>query len=406
MIIDVIFMKLFIKMRSIFFINIRNSVICFLCGLIIIVVGCSNEDNPYRVIDGKLFNTYEEVVFGPYYSLYPIFRIPSAVITNEGTILVATENRQEIDDKGVIDLLISRKDENTSTWNIVNMIPYNEATYGRTDSPSFVIDRLGAHGHKGRIYMFATQTTNYDYFLKSSAEEDDFIFIYSDDDGKTWSPAISLKEYWNDSDYTAIATSVCNGIQLSDGTFLIPIIVLKNGNFRSGILTKKPGKDWSFSVYTNIDGDNECSIYLDNDERIILDCRTIEKIHRKYRYDMANNSLELMPYNVSVPIDLKAEITEIQTDSVKYYLTTYVDTSRGVRENLTLYGSFDAINWVKLYTIKEGEGVAYGNVAFFNGKIVVAYEDLASQKIKIQDISSMSDKIANILEGKKNVSDN
>ena len=120
---------------------------------------------------------------------------------------------------------------------------------------------------------------------------------------------------------------------------------------------------------------------IKNYEDIILDCRTVEKKHRKYKYHIDANVLNDTNDDVAVKHDIKAEITR---NNNSIYYTTYVDTEDGKRENVTLYGSADAIHWTKLYRMQNGfNGFAYGNVACFGGEMLAVFEDYLNHDIKL-----------------------
>lgn len=206
---------------------------------------------------GAQYEIEEHVVYKKSEYLRPIFRIPSLIITNKRTLLLSCENRDRVSDTGEMDVLVARKTLNDSKWTIKRVIK-NNARYGRSMNPIFVIDRIGAHGEKGRIYLFASHEKNIDGISDNVKMEDaDFIYKYSDDDGQIWSHEQSLQSLWDLSEYDVNFPSACNGIQLSDGTFLIPTMLLKSGYWRSGLLVKRPKENWHFTKPTLYDGDNE-----------------------------------------------------------------------------------------------------------------------------------------------------
>lgn len=348
---------------------------------------------------GAKMDIREDVVFAPSSDVNRIFRIPSVVITNEGSILMSCESRSEIEDKGEIDILVARLERNNNVWHIRKVIPHDENNYGRSMNPIFVIDRLGSQGRKGRIYLFASHMKNPDYGVNQKTEEADMVYKYSDDDGKTWSYETSLKNLWDTTQYDANYPSACNGIQMSDGTLLVPTMIARDGKWRSGVVAKRAGMEWQFSFPTDIDGDNESSVYIDTQGNIILDCRTMDHLHRKYQYNISNNELMLLEgREISVNHDLKAEITRVYNDQT-FYLSVYVDSHTGERENATLFGSDDGISWKKLYHLQDGfNGFGYGNAAYYNGQLVVAFEDYQNRDIKLHFLSDLLPSLQQIIK--------
>lgn len=347
---------------------------------------------------GGRFSLTEDVVYRSGLNLRKIFRIPSLVITNEGTLLLSCENRDEELDKGEMDILVARKTKDDVKWDIKKVVKQSD-DYGRSMDPIFVIDRLGVHGKVGRVYLFVSHEKNIQgYTDHSKTSESDIVYKYSDDDGRSWSEETSLKCKWDLSEYDINIPSACNGIQLDDGTMLVPTMPINKGIWHSGLLVKKPSEDWFFTNPTPCDGDNECSVYVDNEGSIILDCRTTSKLHRKYVYDIANNNFILLPSEIKVYNDLKAEITKVEwKESLgSFYMTTYVDVNRNTRENLTLFASLDGNLWCKIYKMQNGfNAFGYGNVAHYKGETIVAFEDYLDNSIKVHRLTPYIKEIYN-----------
>ena len=255
------------------------------------------------VVNGKSFSILNEKVFPDTSLLKPVFRIPSIIITNRNTMLVATENRSNIyDNADEMDILVSRKTLKDSKWSVRKVWPFN-TSYGRSMNPIFVIDRNGRYSREGRIYLFTCHVNCKEYDAYANYDQVDMVYKYSDDDGLTWSEEYSIKSCWDKSKYTAVIPSCANGIQLEDGTLIIPTMVIDNGHYRSGIAYCAPNGTWQFSNPTpNLD-DNESTVYQDNEGNIVLDCRTGERIRRKYKYDMVNDTWTFIPGSFTSVID-------------------------------------------------------------------------------------------------------
>lgn len=346
---------------------------------------------------GGQMSIREDVVYKANAKLRKIYRIPSLVITNNGTLLLSCENRDEELDKGEMDILIARKSEDDTQWEVRRVIKQDDS-YGRSMNPVFVIDRMGAHERKGRVYLFASHENNIQgYTDQTSTDDSDIVYKYSDDDGKTWSSETSLKNLWNLNDYDLNIPSACNGIQLDDGTLLMPTMAIRKGNWRSGLLMKKPGQEWRFTRTTPKDGDNECSVYIDTEKRIILDCRTTDKVHRKYVFDINSEEFSLLPDEISVYNDLKAEITKLDGEK-SFYMTTYVDVKSDTREDLTLLASEDGWKWNKIYKLQKGfNAFGYGNVTSWQGRTFVAFEDYQDNNIKVHELTPFVEKIGDYI---------
>lgn len=378
-----------------------NRIALSLC--LLLSFACSNEENGYQesMVDTSIFittsNTYnwidisiddsifrikQDTVFPSSSRFKKVFRCPSVVLTNKGTMLISSENRESLEDKGKIDVLIARKACEDEKWTIKRVFSYDE-TLGRFMNPVFLID-----GNK--IYLFAGQMKNdEEYGRDQKTEEADFVYKISEDDGQTWSESKSLKEKWDLSQYSAAYPSASNGISLSNGTLLLPTMFVKNNDWYAGLLVKQKGKDFFFTPLTPSRGDNESTVYIDNNENIILDCRTYEKTRRRYYYNLNNNS-----FSETVPPTFAEDcITPIKVEITKdreVFFMGYPDSNLNRRDNISLYGSRDGINWHMIYHMMEGfTQCGYSNVAISNNRMVVCFE--LEKGIFLQDLSSQKD---------------
>lgn len=354
----------------------------------IFLYGCSDD---YDFIPIESFLN-KETVFGNEEGYRPVFRCPTVCITNQNTVLVACHNQQTWDDLWGIDILFARKETGAKNWEKRKAFVTNEEK-GRSMSPIFLVDRAS-----GRIYLFVTQyldESKFGYYHTSN--EIDLVYKFSDDDGRTWSEEISLRNLWDTQKYTAVVTSASNGIMLNDGTFLIPMMIIKDQKLYSSLLIKKVDGNWYFSSFTPNVWDNECTVYIDNQDRIILDCRTLESIRNKYVYDIEHDEFTQIESNIIESfIPIKAEISKCNWKGAIVYLMSYPETQTERRENLSLYGSKDGINWKFLYRLEyDYNGYGYSNVFCHNNKVVVSYE--TNIDIKMIDISPKMDEIVDLI---------
>ena len=353
-----------------------------------------------------------------------MFRCPTLVLTKAGTALVACDNRDINNDKGDIDILLARKEINSSIWTISKVFLSNSRD-GRSMSPQFLLDES-----INRIYLFVVHFKNInEQGPYNTPDEVDYVYKYSDDDGLTWSEEFSLSNCWSEG-YNLNFSIFCNnslstnevgqlwnnqknskiedkgkivytasstkGITTNDGTLLLPCEIMVNSYFYSCLLIRNNG-NWRFSQPTPNIGDNECTVYIDNEHRIVLDCRTLQKNRHKYYYDMDNDSfVEITPSQIDSQV---AVSTEIVNDCGLFYMC-FPDSPRGERENLTFYGSKDGTNWEKVYRIKNGHlGLfGYSSIAKDNQQLMVCYE--TPQSIFVQDISMCRDYIRKVISQK------
>jgi len=291
-------------------------------------------------------------------------------------MLVAAENRANALDLGQIDIVLSRKADCDHSWKVSRVWSHDSLSYGRSMNPIFAVDRIGASGYAGRIYLF-TCHIKHEVALANEAETNqvDFVYKYSDDDGVSWSEETSIKDFWDLSKYSAVIPSAANGIQLDDGTLVIPTMVIKERGWRSS---------------TPCYGDNECTVYIDKQDQLILDCRTTELVRHKYKYDFNNDTWSPIEGSFTYNINLKAEISKCLINDQDLYLMSFCDTPDEVRQNITLFASNDGIIWNKVYRLQEGPcHFGYSNVAVWDNKIAITYETYLSGT-RVQEISNLS----------------
>lgn len=360
---------------------------------LLIFLSCDYGDDENLTVLDINPNIKEVIVFQNVPNERPIYRIPSVCITNKKTVLIACENRQIFGDIGDVDILLARQVDESSVWVKQTLFKMSDVK-GRSMAPIFLVDR-----RNGRIYLFVSQykdNTKVGYL--HTTDETDMVYKYSDDDGETWSEEFSLKDKWNTKKYTSVVSSVANGITLEDGTYLIPTITINKEQMFSSLLIKRPNADWYYSSYTPNEWDNECTVYIDNDNQITLDCRTNGSYRNKYHYDLEHDTFTQIESDIiDSYIPIKAEITKIDWKDSIIYLMSYPNTIKGTRENMSLFGSINGIYWKFLFQFEQGyNGMGYSNVAYYNDKVVIVYES-HGQFIKFTDISFVMNDIVNLI---------
>lgn len=384
----------------------------FTLNLAIMVVGCQDA----FLADGQAVSAFIQkrsitvgdqhfVIdeYNPFYSscsLRPVFRVPNLVITEKGTMLVACENRDIFDDTGPIDVLVSRRSNLADDWVVTKEFCYDypKMDHSRSMNPTFCIDTSGVHGARGRIFLFASRiSSNVRYAFEAKSKDIDFVYKYSDDDGITWSPEYSIKNKWVSSQYEGVIPSPANGVQTADGSLIIPTMVITEGFYKSGLCIKPVGGDWFFSSPSPTSGDNECTVYIDNNYQIVLDCRTTSGIRRKYIYNEDDDSFSLIDGSFPIVMDLKAEISRFNWQNKNLYFLTFCDSTRNIRENISLWGSKNGMNWRKVFQMTEGDAItAYSNISYGSGILAAVYEDY-DEGIRIQDFTPLKDIVFSIV---------
>lgn len=356
-----------------------------------------NLNNEAKLIKETIFSSADDPV-------KYVCRVPAIVTANDGTIIAACEMRNNaIDDTGQYDVMIKRKINDT--WQSQLLFPYN-TTYGRAMNPSFTIDRAGANGVAGRIYLFVnTVLDDNKIALQSSTNELDILYRFSDDNGVNWSPIQSLKNLWNANEYIAYLVSPANGIQLADGTLVIPAMCAKSDYWRSGILYKKPNQGWVFSRHTPRYGDNEC-VAVEGKNTIILNCRyngghTFRR--SVYEYNLAKDEFIFHESDRTFEtyMGVQASIIKTTLKNRVVYLMSFPDNSdfyiydtQYSRRNTTLWASLDMVRWIRVLNFSPEQNYGYSVLSEHNGRLCVLYEG-AKPNIEFIDLTNSMPLIEN-----------
>ena len=342
------------------------------------------------------------------------YRIPCSIITNAGTILAASELRP-IDspgDYGDFSIELYRKTAGGTVTNTIPL-PFNYAGLGRFMEPSFVIDRTGAHGTAGRIYLFAGSFKKRDVWDTNSTAESDYIYITSDDDGVTWSTHTSVKSKWDLANYNLAIPAPNNGIQLADGSLVIPSF----SNRGSMILVKEVGQDWYFSKEafgSNGSGRiDECTVVERENDIVLIGRNNKNYADYPYRgewvfkYDKPSNGWISEESTFSVNRSNQLSICKAVIAGRTLYLKTFTDSNTTDRCNLTLWASVDLKTWIRIYRIYAPGGNGYSSINYYNNRLIVSHE--TSKDILFQELTPLlgliTDSITTNLESNVSVQD-
>ncbi|HLR31428.1 MAG TPA: sialidase family protein [Fodinibius sp.] len=159
---------------------------------------------------------------------YESYRIPSIIVTTNGTLLAFAEGRKEPGDTGDIDLLLRRSFDNGKTWTDPQVV-WDDG--GNTcGNPNPVVDH-----ETGRIFLFSTwnlgRDTEKEIITKTSDDTRRPYVLYSDDDGETWSEPRELTDCCKESSWGWYATGPGIGIQLEHGKYEGRLVIPANHSY-------------------------------------------------------------------------------------------------------------------------------------------------------------------------------
>jgi len=199
------------------------------------------------------------------------FRIPSLVTTNKGTLLAIGDGRLDnhLDVPNRIDFYIKRSTDNGSNWG--DNIIISNTIYG--GDACTVVDKT-----TGRIFIFYAYSEFKNIFQSDGNPDSPNClrsrYIYSDDDGLTWSDPVDLTADLYKSGDNSYWASGGTGIQLRNGTLVIPISVVRSGViYGSLIYSTDHGASWNRSQTNSFDRFDENTLIELNDGRIMVNSR-------------------------------------------------------------------------------------------------------------------------------------
>jgi hypothetical protein len=321
------------------------------------------------------------------------YRIPSLVTSNAGTLLAITDARYQnsSDVPGVIDLFVKRSTDNGATWGNAITIKTDHGGDACT-----VVDKT-----TGRIFVFYAYSEFSTIFQSNGNPSNPATlrsqYKYSDDDGLTWSAAVDLTaDLYRPSVEKSFWASAGTGIQLRNGTLVVPLAVVRNDNaiFGSLLYSTDNGATWNRAQNNNFIGFDENTIVELNDGRIMVNSRNHYGTGTRLVTYTDDLGTTWTPHTFDATL-----VDPISQGNILRYTSTLdgYDKDRilfsnsgnkGSRSNGTLRVSYDeGQTWAhsKLY---ETGFSAYSSMAILpDGKIGVLYEADSYKKIKFKRFS-------------------
>jgi sialidase-1 len=219
---------------------------------------------------------------------YASYRIPSIVRTNGGALLAFAEGRKNgRSDTGDIDLLVRRSTDGGLNWTPQELVWSDEEN--TCGNPTPVVDRT-----TGRVILLScwNKGTDVESTIMSATSEDTrrVFMLHSDDEGVTWSDAREITESVKDPHWRWYATGPCHGIQMEDGTIVIPANhsdhtggsnIRDFDHYRAHlILSDDGGETWRRSSVVG-PRTNESTVVETSDGRLVMNMRSYENLNRR-----------------------------------------------------------------------------------------------------------------------------
>lgn len=224
----------------------QQSVHLLACALLFFVAPASGADEPLKA---DLFTRGAES--------YDTYRIPSVIVTREGSVLAFCEGRRlSRSDSGDIDLLLKRSTDGGLTFGPPQVI-WNDGA-NTCGNPCPVVDHAN-----GVIWLLMTHNLGHDNeeaIKKRTAEGTRTVWLTkSNDDGKTWIKPQEITAALKKPEWTWYATGPGAGVQLRGGRLVIPCDHWDGEEFSHVIMSDDHGETWQLGGVAG-PGCNECEV--------------------------------------------------------------------------------------------------------------------------------------------------
>jgi sialidase-1 len=319
---------------------------------------------------------------------YVNYRIPSLIVTAEGTVLAICEGR-EAGDTGDIDILIKRSSDNGASWSDEKIIWSDEKN--TCGNPCPVIDQT-----TGRIWLFLTWNLGTDHeskiINKTSTDARKPYVCYSDDDGLTWSTPEDLSKTCKDPAWGWYATGPGVGIQLTSerykGRLVIPANhsyddpngTLRDGPFSYGshvLISDDFGKAWRKSASIT-PGCNESQVVELEDGTLLMNMRSYnDQFSRAIATSADGGKTWSNIHHDQQLVESKCQASLIyfgKYEDCDLFLFSNPAVAKG-RTHMTIKASFDNCkSWSNAKLINEGSSMYSSMAKLCDGQLGIFYE--------------------------------
>ena len=342
------------------------------------------------------------------------FRIPAMVATNKGTLLAVYDMRYNSrrDLQGHMDIGLSRSTDGGETWArpvpIMDMKKFGglpEDQNGCSD-PNILVDRktgeimvsaVWTHGKPG-THQWVGKGSEPGHSIHKSSQ---FMMVRSKDDGLTWSKPENWTKRLKDPKWCLFAPAPGNGINLMDGTLVMPTQGRDATGFPFSNLmwSKDHGKSWTLSSPAR-DNTTECSVAELKDGSLMLNIR--DNRNRKDKSKTNGRAVSVtddMGKTWKVhssdhgalpePVCMASLISHDLKDGRRVLFFSNPN-SKYKREKMTVRMSLDqGKTWPKSILLDQ-KGGAYSSLAIVDDRTLgILYEssvaDMVFQKIKLSE---------------------
>ena len=330
----------------------------------------------------------DTIVITPGVNFAGTFRIPF-ICTNNNVLIVGTEIRYgSMSDFSVSDIGIRRSFDNGHTWGPDQIIIENNGVYtnpyhgSRVTNPTVIMT-------PDRIWLFCTKVDDelissyYGSVIDTAFFKSYFGYIYSDDDGATWSDHTCLNELYSDSTNILYA-GPGNGIVMDNGTLVVPFCDYRfsdvwwdhnnptDWGIRAGIIySEDNGLTWRKSNTLKAFTDESAVIEYEPGRLIMYSRSAARYLYAHISDDMGETWTPHISNKQLTGINTQVAAWKYES---KYLISMPEDLYS--RQDITVRESEDLISWDDVYQLSEG--IAYGYTGLCsnsNGRLFATLED-------------------------------
>ena len=325
------------------------------------------------------------------------YRIPQIIRLKNGRILALSDSRYAtLNDLGNdIHIVANYSDDGGTTWqeNYISVI--DKVGSGNRGSKTNGVGDCSVVQNTitGRIFVFALNWKEdsvavYNRNPNSSAY--DWIYVFSDDNGESWSSPISIKHLKSSTEHLMFNGTSKGFYDINSNTIYVPAQYWDSNHMSHStyIYSNDNGQNWIRGEVSVPSVSTECSVYLDKQNDIILNCRQEEVKKRgiykilssdkKYIYKVDNQNL--------LDATCSADVEKINDD---FYLMTF-QNSKANRDNLILAGSSDGITWEGIGVVNNSATDGYSSLCVNGNYLLVLYEyGNGNYKLKKYDLTEI-----------------
>jgi sialidase-1 len=312
---------------------------------------------------------------------YHTYRIPSAIVTPNGTLLAFAEGRKaDAADAGDIDLVLRRSRDGGRTWTPLQRIGDNGPnTFG---NPCAVVD-----ARTKTVWLLTTQNRGTDrekdIIAGTSAGTRTVWAMHSQDDGATWSRPVEITASVKAPDWSWYATGPGIGIQTRSGRLVIPAnhAEAKSGIHRSHMFfSDDNGKSWTLGASAD-PGTNESQVVELADGRLLLNMRNHPAKPENFRMiaiteDGGKTLSPAAPDRTLIEPPAQASLIRFSTaQSQDRNRLLFANPASRSRERLTVRLSYDeGATWPVSRVIHDGPAAYSSLVVLSDRSIGVLFE--------------------------------